>query len=199
MNIRLLKIMMLATDIGFIVYWLITIAHVIPADMLFRDYSNPILIHWNWSFLPLDIFISATGISSLLLMNRNNSAWRQLAIVSLTLTFVSGLQAIAFWAIAGDFDIWWWGPNLFLMLYPVVFLPKLIPRSRLINFLYISKAPVSTWFHLRSHWRTMRSFNLFQIEKFHKNMGLFFCLHNLLARVQVLSGGNDCNIGMDIL
>jgi hypothetical protein len=121
----------LATDIGFIVYWLITIAHVIPPDMLFRDYTSPILIHWNWSFLPLDLFISTTGISSLLLMKRNNPAWPQLAIVSLTLTFVSGLQAIAFWAIAGDFDIWWWGSNLFLLVYPLFFLPKLILKSKI--------------------------------------------------------------------
>jgi hypothetical protein len=126
MNIRSLKILMLMTDVGFIAYWLITIAHIIPPDMLFRDYSNSILIHWNWSFLPLDLLISATGLGSLTLLRRDNPAWRQFAIISLTLTFVSGLQAIAFWAIAGDFDPWWWGPNLFLMIYPLFFLPKLI-------------------------------------------------------------------------
>jgi hypothetical protein len=129
MNIRFLKPLMVLTDIGFIAYWLITLLHVIPPDMLFRDYSNPIMVHWNWSFLPLDLFISATGISSLLLSRAGNSAWRQLALISLTLTFVSGLQAIAFWAIAGDFDPWWWGPNLFLMLYPLFFLPKLIFKT----------------------------------------------------------------------
>lgn len=128
MNMRSLKVLMLATDVGFIAYWLVTLAHIIPSDMLFRDYSNPILIHWNWSFLPLDLLISATGISSLAIMKQNNPAWRQLAIVSLALTFVSGLQAIAFWVIAGDFDIWWWGPNLFLMTYPLLFLPKLISK-----------------------------------------------------------------------
>jgi hypothetical protein len=130
MPARPLKMLMLATDVGFIAYWLITIAHVIPPDMLFRDYSNPIMIHWNWSFLPLDLLISATGIYSLLLMKQANPAWRQLAIISLTLTFVSGLQAIAFWAIAGDFDVWWWGPNLFLMIYPLFFLPGLIFKSK---------------------------------------------------------------------
>lgn len=133
MNIRLLKALMLATDIGFIVYWLITVAHVIPPNMLFRDYSNLIMVHWNWSFLPLDLLISATGIYSLIHMKQNNSAWRQLAIVSLTLTFVSGLQAIAFWAIAGDFDPWWWAPNLFLMVYPLLFLPKLIFNFKITN------------------------------------------------------------------
>lgn len=126
MNLRLLKPLMIATDLGFIAYWLITVTHIIPSSLLFRDYSNPIVVHWNWSFLPLDLFISATGIYSLILMRRKILAWRQFAIVSLAFTFVSGLQAIAFWAIAGDFDAWWWGPNLFLMIYPLFFLPRLI-------------------------------------------------------------------------
>lgn len=126
MNIRLLKTLMLITDVGFIVYWLITVAHVIPPEMLFRDYSNPLMIYWNWSFLPLDLFISFTGLLVLWLMRQKRSAWRRLAIVSLTFTSVSGLQAIAFWAIAGDFDIWWWGPNLFLLIYPWFFLPYLV-------------------------------------------------------------------------
>src|SRR5687768_4685685 len=128
MNLRLLKPLMLVTDVGFIAYWLITLAHVIPPDMLFRDYSNPIMIHWNWSFLPLDLLISATGLYGLWLLKQRNPAWRQLVVVSLTLTFVSGLQAIAFWAIAGDFDPWWWGANLFLMGYPLVFLRGLVFR-----------------------------------------------------------------------
>lgn len=131
MNTRLLKLLMLTTDVGFIAYWLITIAHVIPPDALFRDYASPIMVHWNWSFLPLDLLISATGICSLLLMRQDKPAWRQLAIVSLTLTFVSGLQAIAFWAIARDFDVWWWMPNLFLMAYPLFFLPKLVFKSEI--------------------------------------------------------------------
>lgn len=131
MNTRLLKILMLATDIGFIAYWLITIGHIIPSDLLFRDYTNPIMVHWNWSFLPLDLLISATGMYSLLLIKRNNPTWRQLSIISLTLTFVSGLQAIVFWAIARDFDMGWWIPNLFLIVYPLFFLPKLVIKPRI--------------------------------------------------------------------
>lgn len=129
MKDRLLKILMLTTDAGFVFYWIITATHVIPPEMLFRDYTNAIMVHWNWSFLPLDLLISVTGIYSLLLLRRAHPAWRQMAVISLTLTFVSGLQAIAFWAIAGDFALWWWIPNLFLMIYPLFFLPKLIFRS----------------------------------------------------------------------
>jgi len=113
---------MLITDIGFIVYWFITVAHLIPPESLFRDYTNPIMVHWNWSFLPLDLLISFTGITSLVLLKRNKKQWSNFALISLTLTSVSGLQAISFWMIAGDFDISWWIPNLFLLLYPLFFL-----------------------------------------------------------------------------
>jgi hypothetical protein len=133
MNVKLLKIFMVVTDIGFILYWLITIAHLIPPESLFRDYTNPIMIQWNWSFLPLDLMVSATGITSLVLFKRNKSEWIQLALVSLTLTSASGLQALAFWAIAGDFDISWWLPNLFLLLYPLFFIRQLIENRRYID------------------------------------------------------------------
>lgn len=127
---RTMKILMLVTDIGFIAYWLITILHIIPAEWLFRDYTNPILVHWNWSFLPLDLAISATGIASLVLLRKRNPTWSSLALISLTLTSVSGLQAIAFWLFAQDFNVSWWLPNLFLLIYPLFFIPRLILRDR---------------------------------------------------------------------
>jgi hypothetical protein len=43
--------------------------------------------------------------------------------LSLALTSCSGLMAISFWAIRGDFDLSWWLPNLFLLVYPLFFLP----------------------------------------------------------------------------
>ncbi|HRI88083.1 MAG TPA: DUF5360 family protein, partial [Candidatus Hydrogenedentes bacterium] len=124
-----LRPLMLVTDIGFIVYWVITAAHVIPPQYLFKDYDNPILSAWNWSFLPLDLLVSATGLGGILLFRKGDSRWRVLTIVSLTLTSCSGLQAIAFWAIRRDFDPAWWLPNLFLLLYPLVYLPSLMRNS----------------------------------------------------------------------
>lgn len=123
---RKLKYIMLVTDFGFIIYWLITLFHLIPADLLFRDYTNPLLVNWNWSFLPLDLFVSATGLSSLWWYRNGNEVWRPLVIISLTLTSVSGLQAIAFWVIAQDYNMSWWISNLFLLLYPLFFIPKLV-------------------------------------------------------------------------
>ncbi len=67
-----LKTFFWITDIGFILYWLITLLQVIPEELLFKDYDNPILQAWNWSFLPLDLAISATGLASLLLFRREH-------------------------------------------------------------------------------------------------------------------------------
>ncbi len=113
------------TDLGFIVYWLITALHLIPAPYLFQDYTNPILTAWNWSFLPLDLLVSASGFAALWAFQHKLEQWRSFALISLVLTFSSGLNAIAFWVIRGDFDPTWWIPNLYLMLYPLFFLSKL--------------------------------------------------------------------------
>ncbi len=123
---RALRPFFLVVDFGFIAYWAITALGLIPADLLFKDYHDPILVAWNWSFLPLDLAISATGLPALWLWRRGRAEWRPLALVSLVLTSCSGLMAVAFWGFRCDFDLWWWGPNLFLLLYPLYFIPRLI-------------------------------------------------------------------------
>jgi hypothetical protein len=50
MLMRQLKKFFLLTDVGFILYWLITILNIIPEKYLFKDYKNPLLVAWNWSF-----------------------------------------------------------------------------------------------------------------------------------------------------
>jgi hypothetical protein len=126
---RLLKPFFLVTDIGFIVYWLITLLQLIPPVYLFNNYNDPILVAWNWSFLPLDLLISMTGLTSLWLHQRSDGRWRGLAIVSLVLTVCSGLQALVFWALRADFDLAWWLPNLYLLIYPLFFLPGLLQAN----------------------------------------------------------------------
>lgn len=125
---RTLKPFFLVTDIGFIIYWLVTALGLIPAASLFKDYHDPLLVAWNWSFLPLDLCISATGIGSLLLERRGDRRWQPLALISLALTFCSGLQAIAFWAYRADFDAIWWLANGYLLIYPLCFIPGLLQR-----------------------------------------------------------------------
>jgi len=124
--LKTLKYYFYVVDFGFIVYWFITLLGVIPSEYLFKDYGDPILIAWNWSFLPIDLLISATGLGSIYLWNRNDSRWASIALISLVLTFCSGLQALAFWAIRIDFDLWWWLPNAFLVLYPLFFINRVM-------------------------------------------------------------------------
>ncbi len=125
-NIRGLRWFFLITDLGFIFYWGITLAHWIPDEYLFKDYENPILNAWNWSFLPLDLFVSFTGLFSLFLSKKGKEEWKIFALISLALTFASGLQAIAFWTIRSDYNINWWLPNLYLLIYPMFYLPRFL-------------------------------------------------------------------------
>ena len=116
----------MVVDLGFILYWIITFFQLIPNEYLFNDYKNQILVNWNWSFLPLDIFVSATGFYCLFLYRKANPKWKIFALISLILTSISGLQAISYWILAKEFDLTWWLPNLFLLIYPLFFIPKMI-------------------------------------------------------------------------
>jgi hypothetical protein len=123
---RSLRWLFLTVDLSFIAYWIATAARAIPSSWAFKDYGHPILSAWNWSFLPLDLLVSASGLASVSLARRGDERWRSLALVSLSLTSASGLQAISFWAARCDLDIGWWIPNLFLLLYPFLYLPRLL-------------------------------------------------------------------------
>jgi hypothetical protein len=125
-----LKILFWLVDTGFIAYWIVTLLGAIPAQYLFKDYHDPILMAWNCSFLPLDLLISLTGFRAIRLSSTGDPQWRAWALVSLVLTSTSGLMAISFWLIRLDFDLWWWIPNGFLMLYPLFFIPRLMPSHQ---------------------------------------------------------------------
>lgn len=115
----------LVTDFGFIVYWLATALHLIPLEYAYSDYTNPIIVSWNWSFFPLDMLVSLTGLWSLFQKKREREQWRFWALCSLIMTFASGFVAISFWIFSHDFNLTWWIPNLYLVLYPIFFIRKL--------------------------------------------------------------------------
>jgi len=125
-----LKYQFLVVDTGFVLYWLITGFHLLPPDWLFNHYENPVMVIWNWSFLPLDLCISLTGILAVVCFSKLKPIWKPLAMISLALTFCSGLQAIAFWAIEKDFNLTWWIPNGYLLAYPLFYLPKFMGGLR---------------------------------------------------------------------
>jgi hypothetical protein len=120
---------MLATDLGFIAYWLVSGLHVLPPEWLYRDAGDPLMVDWNWSFLALDLLVSATGLAGLALARRGAPAALTLVTSSLTFTSASGLMAVSFWVLRRDFDPGWWAPNLFLLVYPAPFLWKLATRA----------------------------------------------------------------------
>ncbi|MEU6231724.1 DUF5360 family protein [Kitasatospora sp. NPDC047058] len=121
--LRFTKASMVATDVGFLVYWAVTLLALIPAEYAYKDYLNPVLSDWNYSFVLLDVLASVTGLTALRL-GRCGSAGtagqaQPLMLLSLALTSTAGLQAVAFWALRGDFSPAWWLPNLFLLLFPI--------------------------------------------------------------------------------
>ena len=57
----ILKSFFVNTDLGMIFYLSITYLKLIPEELLFKDYTNPILMSWNWSFLFEKILILIDG------------------------------------------------------------------------------------------------------------------------------------------
>lgn len=120
-----LKWNLIITDTGFLIYWLVTAFGVLPPEWLFKNYANPILVAWNWSFIFIDIPASLLGLLAVLQASKSMGSWRSYALISLTLTFCAGLMAIAFWSITCDFNVWWWTPNLYLTCWPLFFIQRL--------------------------------------------------------------------------
>ena len=62
-----MKPLFLLTDLGFVSYWAVSLlvligVDVVPVSWLFKDYNDPIVVAWNWSFFPLDMVLSACGL-----------------------------------------------------------------------------------------------------------------------------------------
>ncbi len=113
---RTQKVIVWAIDLGFIAYWLLISLRVLPAEAMFAGYEKPEVQAWNWSFLPLDILASLTGI----LGNTTKRLDKKtLLTISLVLTSVEGGMAVGYWAFLGDFELSWWLPNLVLLLFPI--------------------------------------------------------------------------------
>ncbi|MEV7782926.1 DUF5360 family protein [Kitasatospora sp. NPDC088351] len=128
--LRFTKASMMVTDVGFLVYWAATLLALIPAEYAYKDYDNPVLSDWNYSFVLLDVLASVTGLTALRLGRRGLAGRAQpLMLVSLALTSTAGLQAVAFWALRGDYSLAWWLPNLFLLLFPVPGMVHLVRRT----------------------------------------------------------------------
>lgn len=109
---RTRKAFLVVTDIGLLVYWLMTAIGVISVG------EGEWLKAWNWSFFPLDVLAVLAGITWSLLPEGHRWATPIFA-TALTLTHAAGLVAISFFALWGTWDASWWLVNLWLMLMPV--------------------------------------------------------------------------------
>lgn len=92
-------------DLSLAAYWLAIATGLLPDEWRFRDYSNPVVQAWNWSFLPLDLLAVATGFVGVYLTSAEHPAGRLVLTAGLTLTFCAGFMAIAFWSFYGDVDL----------------------------------------------------------------------------------------------
>lgn len=126
-----LRACLTVTDVLFLAYWTVAALDAarllqIPADWLYAHAHEPRVVAWNWSFLPLDIAFSLTGLYAVRLARQGDPAWRQMALVSLVLTMVAGGMAVSYWALLREFDPAWFLPNLALLLWPIAFLRPLV-------------------------------------------------------------------------
>jgi hypothetical protein len=129
-----LRIALTITDLLFLAYLSVAALDAlniiaIPEAWLYADAHEPRVVAWNWSFFPLDMAFSLTGLYAVRLAKRGDDAWRPWALVSLTLTMVAGGMAVAYWTLLGEFDPVWFLPNLALLLWPLPFAWNLL-RTR---------------------------------------------------------------------
>ncbi|GLQ26817.1 DUF5360 family protein [Sulfitobacter pacificus] len=114
-----MKIALTVTEVGMLIYWgfasVVVLGWVIVApDAMYPYYRNPLIVIWNWSFLPIDILFALCGLAARFVPMAPERAV-VLQIVSLTLMFCAGLMALNFWVLQCWFDIAWWAVNAWLV------------------------------------------------------------------------------------
>jgi hypothetical protein len=128
---RSLAIGLTVTDIAFLGYWALTAVYALsiidlPPDLLYSNYHDPRVVGWNWSFFPLDVAFSLTGLAAVRLSAKGAPLWRPMALVSLVLSSTAGLMAISYWLILWEIEPTWFGINLGLFIWPLFFIPRLM-------------------------------------------------------------------------
>lgn len=130
MSLKVAKILLLITDALLMLYWVAVAVDAIPKESAFRDYSDPMMQAWNWSFFPLDLAAAVFGFAGVYLVSRRHRLGWVVLTIGLTLTFCAGFMAISFWAYYGDFNAIWWISNAALMVVPaIVFTILVVDRT----------------------------------------------------------------------
>ncbi|MGI9357451.1 MAG: DUF5360 family protein, partial [Rhizobiaceae bacterium] len=86
-----------------IVYWILVAALAlnfvnIDPSLMYSDYTNPLVIAWNWSFFPIDIAFAGIGLFAKF-GNVAGERKFKLEVVAATLMVCAGLMAISYWVI----------------------------------------------------------------------------------------------------
>ena len=84
----ILNTLLTATELGMLLYWVLAVVMAlglvnVPEDWMYSKHDDPLVVAWNWSFLPIDVLFAATG----LVARYAGRAPARLADVSLTLMF----------------------------------------------------------------------------------------------------------------
>ena len=111
------------TEVFMLLYWLFaTLVALklitVSAELMYPDHTDPTIVAWNWSFLPIDLLFALCGLASRFL-GLSSSTKQTLSVFSLSLMFCAGLMALTFCVIVGFYDAFWWDTNLWLVLLPV--------------------------------------------------------------------------------
>ncbi|MCX6131497.1 MAG: DUF5360 family protein [Proteobacteria bacterium] len=126
---RGLRSCFLIVDFGLLAYWSLIAFQMLPLGWSFQNSPDALVVLWNWSFLPIDILIAITGLGSIILAMQRFRQALSLALLSLGFSFGAGLLALSFGTLRGDTSTFLWLPKLFLLLYPLPFLPKMLWRT----------------------------------------------------------------------
>jgi hypothetical protein len=101
-------------------YWMVALFMLlgvvqIPPEYMYSDHENPMVVAWNWSFFPVDLIFSVSGLYGR--FGQHSLHKKQLLeTLSLALMFCAGLMAVSFWVVQNSYDVFWWGVNLWLIL-----------------------------------------------------------------------------------
>ena len=115
-----MKTLLTLTESGMLAYWvfaaLVAVGWIaVTPELMYPDHANPLIVIWNWSFLPIDVVFAITGLTARFARLPKMQA-DVLAIVSLSLMFCAGAMAISFWTLQCWFDLAWWGLNAWLII-----------------------------------------------------------------------------------
>ena len=129
-----MKLALTLTELGMLAYWVfagvVALGWIVVApEAMYPDHQNPLMVIWNWSFLPIDVLFALCGLTARYGPLEPRQA-HVLQTISLTLMFCAGAMALSFWALQCWFDLAWWGMNAWLVVLAVAGLCRQFEQGR---------------------------------------------------------------------